>query len=80
MPTDSQSCVFDPTTNEVVDLLRRNESEVEALVRLAPYGLHLVVLPLDEARRRREAAARRPPVAIARGRFDAMLNLRLPVA
>ena len=61
MPTDSRPCVFNPMTNNIVDLLRPNESEVEALLRLAPDGFDLIVLPLDEARRRHENAAKRRP-------------------
>ena len=55
-----QFCVFDPTTLAVVDLVRPNESEVEALLRLAQHEPGLVVLPLSEALRRRNAAAPRP--------------------
>ncbi len=57
MPIHSRPCVFDPATNKVVDFLRRDESEVEALIRLAPHGFDLMVLPLGEAWRRHEAAA-----------------------
>ena len=61
MPTDDRLCIFDPTTNRIVDLLRRDESEVEALLRLAQHGLDLIVLPLAEAWQRHELAARRRP-------------------
>ncbi len=59
MPADDRSCVFNPTTNSVVDFLRPGESEVEALLRLAQDEPHLVVLPLDEARQRHEVGGHR---------------------
>lgn len=65
MPTDNRLCVFDPTTNDVVDFLRRDESEVEALIRLAPRSLDLIVLPLAEALQRHGNAAERSSAYLA---------------
>jgi hypothetical protein len=62
-------CLFDPSTNAVVDLLRPREGEAAALLRLAPFDPQLIVLPLREAlRRRRNALAPAAAAAPSRGR------------
>ncbi len=53
-------CVFNPDTNDIVDFLRHDESELEALVRLERRAPNLIVLPVHEALQHRamQASAR----------------------
>jgi hypothetical protein len=53
-------CVFNPDTNDIVDFLRHDESELEALVRLERRAPNLIVLPVHQALQHRamQASAR----------------------
>lgn len=66
MRSKDRLCVFDPSTNTILDLLRADESEEQALVRLDQSGFDLVVLPLREAWHRHKLAAKR---TVQSGRF-----------
>lgn len=68
-----------PRTHRVIDFVKPGESNEAALSRLAEYGPDLVILPLDEAWARHEAAFKSEPVEIAEADWSYALNVLPPV-
>jgi hypothetical protein len=66
-------------THRVIDFVKPGETNEAALARLAEYGRDLVILPLDEAVARHEAAFKSEPVEIAETDWNSALNVLPPV-
>jgi len=64
-PPPLPNVVYCTASNRIIDLVRKAETETEAIARLTPeYGPDLMILPLDEAETRFEAQFKTAPVQI----------------
>lgn len=77
-PTDT--VIFNPDTHSVVDFVWSNETNEQAIARLAEYGTALVPLPYKQAAQRIEDHHRSEPVEIDAEKWDYALNVLPPVA
>jgi len=79
--TNTDRVVFCTATNRIIDYVNAADTHDEQLARLASeYGMHLEVLPADEAFTRYENSFKTPVQAISAEHYDYALNCLPPVA
>jgi len=71
--------VYCTASNRIIDLVRKAETEADAISRLTPeYGRDLTILPLDEAEKRFEAQFKTDPIQITEAQWWYALEVLPP--